>query len=137
MGAASPKPGFYTDPENPEQERWWNGAEWTDNLRNAPRVPASMVSSLPDIPGYRIVSNLGLVSALSSNSGWTARTKGNIALGSAYDELRANGAILGANAIVGVTASTFGAGGGITNVVGGDAVGVLLIGTAVVIEPAH
>jgi hypothetical protein len=40
-----------------------------------------------------------------------------------------------ANAIVGLHASTFGAHGGITNVLGGDAVGVLLMGTAVIVEP--
>ena len=40
----------------------------------------------------------------------------------------------GANAVVGLTGNTFGAGGGITSAIGGDAVGVLLMGTAVQIE---
>jgi len=38
---------------------------------------------------------------------------------------------LGGNAIIGVTTATFGAHGGITSGFGGDAVGVLITGTAV------
>lgn len=40
-----------------------------------------------------------------------------------------------ADAVVGLTSSAFGAAGGITSGFGGDAVGVLLIGTAVLVEP--
>lgn len=28
-----PPAGWYTDPENPGQERWWNGAAWSDDRR--------------------------------------------------------------------------------------------------------
>ena len=49
-------------------------------------------------------------------------------------QLRQTAGALGANAIVGLSGSTFAAGGGITNMLGGDAVGVLLIGTAVLVE---
>jgi len=42
---------------------------------------------------------------------------------------------LGGNAVLGLVPSTFGAGGGITNALGGDAVGVLLLGTAAIVEP--
>jgi uncharacterized protein YbjQ (UPF0145 family) len=40
-----------------------------------------------------------------------------------------------ANAIVGLVSSSFAAAGGVTGIFGGDAVGVLLIGTAVVVTP--
>jgi len=68
---------------------------------------------------------------LTSASGWTAKSKGNTALEGALGNLVDSAVELGANAIIGVQAATFGAGGGITNVVGGDAVGVLITGTAV------
>ncbi len=31
-----PPAGWYADPENPGQERWWNGASWSDHRRPAP-----------------------------------------------------------------------------------------------------
>ena len=65
---------------------------------------------------------------------WTAEHKGNTALEGALANLVKSAVWLGANAIIGVQAATFGAGGGITSVVGGDAVGVLITGTAVFVE---
>ena len=60
--------------------------------------------------------------------------KGNWALDKAIQGLCVEAASRGANAIVGLSATTFGAhGGGITSGFGGDAVGVLLLGTAVVV----
>jgi uncharacterized protein YbjQ (UPF0145 family) len=86
------------------------------------------------LPGYRILDVLGVVSELSATSGWTATSKGGTALQNAMEQLRRTAGSMGANAIVGLTGSTFGAGGGITSVFGGDAVGVLLIGTAAIVE---
>jgi uncharacterized protein YbjQ (UPF0145 family) len=97
-------------------------------------VPPDRMSTLAEIPGHRVVRTLGVVSELSSASGFTAGLKGNMALGSAMIRLRRSAAALGGNAIVGLNANVFGAAGGITSVLGGDAVGVLLIGTAVLIE---
>ena len=57
----------------------------------------------------------------------------NEALTKGQTQLLADAHSRGANAIVGLTCSTFGAGGGITSVLGGDAVGVMLMGTAVVV----
>jgi uncharacterized protein YbjQ (UPF0145 family) len=74
------------------------------------------------------------VSVLSGSSGFTATSKGNTALSDAMRTLSYEAARMGANAIVGLTGSAFGAGGGITSAFGGDAVGVLLLGTAVTIE---
>ena len=51
------------------------------------------------------------------------------------ETLRRSAARLGANAILGLRSSAFGAAGGITSAFGGDAVGVLLMGTAVTVEP--
>ena len=70
---------------------------------------------------------------MSSASGFTAASKGAAALEKALPGLRRRAEEIGANAVVGVTASAFGAGGGITSALGGDAVGILLIGTAVVV----
>jgi hypothetical protein len=32
---APPQAGWYTDPENPAGERWWNGSGWSDQKRAA------------------------------------------------------------------------------------------------------
>ena len=93
------------------------------------------VVSTPDIPGHRVTAVLGLVTDLTGASGLTAGIKGREALTGALRGLRSAAHKKGANAIIGMNASVFGAGGGLTNVFGGDAVGVMLIGTAVIIEP--
>ena len=92
------------------------------------------MSTTSEIPGSKVVKHLGLVSELSSASGWSAASKGNSALERAVAGFSISAAKLGANAIIGVQTSTFGAGGGITNMLGGDAVGILIVGTAVVVE---
>ena len=97
-------------------------------------VPESRVTTLPSIPGFRIVELLGVITNLSSNSGWTASQKGNTALTQGLAGLRADAAHRGANGLVGLTGGPFGAGGGITSAFGGDAVGILLMGTAVRVE---
>lgn len=99
------------------------------------RVGPARLVTLPQLPGHRIDAVHGLVSGVGSLSGWTAASKGRGALERAFPELLAAAERLGANAVVGVQATTFAAGGGITNVVGGDAVGVLLVGTAVTARP--
>jgi len=93
------------------------------------------VTTLDWVPDYRVVKTLGLVSAIGANSGWTAKTKGDIADDRAQDVLMQAAARLGADAVLGVRASAFGAGGGITGAFGGDAVGILYVGTAAVVEP--
>jgi uncharacterized protein YbjQ (UPF0145 family) len=98
-------------------------------------VSTSMVTTLPHLPGYSIVRALGPVSVLSGSSGFTATSKGNTALNAAMKSLRDAAGGMRANAIVGLNASAFGAAGGITSAFGGDAVGVLLVGTAVLVEP--
>jgi uncharacterized protein YbjQ (UPF0145 family) len=97
-------------------------------------VPAQRVTTLPALPGYRIVRVVGAITELSATSGFTATSKGTSALDNAMRSLRLTAAESGANAIVGLAGSAFGAAGGITSAFGGDAVGVLLIGTAVVVE---
>lgn len=139
-----PKRGWFIDPSSTSgQERWWDGKAWSELTRPAtgesksapmPLVEEALVTTLPSVPGYRITETLGVVTNLSANSGWTATSKGNTALYTAIWQLRTDAALMGANAIVGMVGSSFGAHGGITNIVGGDAVGILLLGTAVVVE---
>lgn len=97
-------------------------------------VPASMTSTLAELPGYRIAAVLGLVSGTGSATihAGNAADKGRSALGDAQVQLASAGGLLGAGAILGVTVSAYGAsiGGGM-----GDAVGVTLMGTAVTVEP--
>lgn len=97
------------------------------------RVAVEMITTLDEVPGFRILRTCGVVTELTSHSGWTATTKGNVALDQAMESLRRSAALLSANAVVGLRSSVFGAGGGITGALGGDAVGVLLMGDAVVV----
>lgn len=100
-------------------------------------LPPECITTTNDLPGHRITRVHGVVSDVSSSSVWTASAKGATALDAATAGLRHQAEVLGANAIVGLTASAFGAGGAITNMIGGDAVGVLLMGTAVTVEPSE
>jgi uncharacterized protein YbjQ (UPF0145 family) len=97
-------------------------------------IAMEMVTTLDFIPGYAIERSCGLVTELTSAAGFTAASKGKDALGSAMPSLLAQARKVGGNAIVGLQATTFAAAGGITHALGGDAVGVLLMGTAVLVE---
>lgn len=97
-------------------------------------LPPSRMTTLTFLPGFHIRAVLGVASELTSASGWTAATKGNTALAAAMVGLNRTARDMGANAVLGISATTFGAHGGITSGLGGDAVGVLLLGTAVIVE---
>ena len=97
-------------------------------------VSPDMMTTLAGVPGHRVVRSHGVVTELAATSGFTATAKGNDALDTAMENLRRSAARLNANAIVGLHSSVFGAAGGITSAFGGDAVGVLLTGTAVTVE---
>lgn len=93
-----------------------------------------LLTTIDHVPGYRITEVLGLVSQLVGSSGLTAGVKGREAKSGALNALSKSANKLDANAVIGIQFSAFGAGGGLTNVFGGDAVGVLVSGTAVRIE---
>ena len=52
-----PPAGWYTDPSNPAQERWWGGVEWTHDVRPlAAALPSSPALPTPqpvlaNVPG--------------------------------------------------------------------------------------
>lgn len=98
-------------------------------------IPLAMMTTLAYVPGFQTVRALGLISAVGSASGWTASAKGADARISALLGLGRSAAELGSSAVIGVQVSSFGARGGMTTVVGGDAVGVMLLGTAVWVVP--
>lgn len=49
----SPGAGWYTDPSDPSQQRWWGGMEWTHDVRAtpAPVAPISVAPALSEVPG--------------------------------------------------------------------------------------
>ncbi len=98
-------------------------------------VPPAMMTTLSGVPGHHVVCSHGVVTELAATAGFTATSKGNLALETAIENLGRSAARLKANAIVGLQSSVFGAAGGITSAFGGDAVGVLLTGTAVTVVP--
>lgn len=93
-----------------------------------------MMTTLADLTGYAVIRTHGVVTELAATSGFTATSKGRLALGDGLAGLGRAAGLMGANAVVGLQASAFGAAGGITSAFGGDAVGVLLMGTAVTVE---
>ena len=121
----------------------WDGRSWRrptpEEFENRPEqrdpIQAERMTTLDHLPGHRVTRVLGVVSGVGSMSGWTATSKGTTARERSFGSLSQAAFELDANAIIGISASVFGAGGGITSIVGGDAVGVLYIGTAVVVEP--
>ena len=47
-----PAAGWYTDPSNPAQERWWGGVEWTHDVRPlVAAAPAPAQPVLANVPG--------------------------------------------------------------------------------------
>ena len=132
--------GWYVDPSGEDELRYWDGSNWLDSTMKRPTGWAAgsrmhrQATTLASVPGLRIVEAHGLASTIGSNAGWTATTKGEIAMTIAYRQLIEAAERLGANDVSGVVPSAFGACAGIT-VAGGDAVGIALVGTAVTIEP--
>lgn len=52
---SNPVAGWYADPEDPAQERWWNGSSWSDSRRPStqvavPPVPPAPAGEVPPIP---------------------------------------------------------------------------------------
>lgn len=92
------------------------------------RIGLESMTTLAELPGVRIVDSFGVVSVLTGTSGFSATDL-------VWGELaRVAANRRGANAVVGITASPFGANGGITSEFGEDAVGILAVGTAVRVE---
>jgi len=95
----------------------------------------NMVTTLSSVPNFCIVEHLGFVSAITSNvgvlPGATVSKQGNSALSQAMFELMASARQMGANAIVGVQTTAYSANKGS---IGGDSVGILVSGSAVIVE---
>lgn len=101
-------------------------------MTSAPaEIHPSFITTLDAVPAYPTVRALGLVAGVGTGSGKVARNKGLQAYAEAIEQMSNAAAGYGANAIVGVTVSNFGSsiGGAF-----GDAVGVTLLGTAVIIK---
>ena len=68
-----PTAGWYTDPANPGQERWWGGVEWTHDTR--PLQPVVAAPVIANVPGGgvnpfagRLPEQTGIGSGLSGPS---------------------------------------------------------------------
>ena len=75
-------------------------------------IAAERVTTLGTLPGHRTVEALGMVTELSATSGFTATAKGNSALVEERRDFRTAAARMGANAVLGLIATPFAAGGG-------------------------
>lgn len=50
---SAPPAGWYADPSEPAQQRWWNGAVWTEQTYAAPAVGTLPPPPLPSVLGPR------------------------------------------------------------------------------------
>lgn len=66
MAASGPPAGWYQDPEQPAQQRYWDGASWTEHRQPAPPVstpppsiPPPGASPAPAMPGAGAATSSG------------------------------------------------------------------------------
>jgi len=104
---------------------------WMDSESRPASVQETFVTTLQALDGQQVVESFGVVTSISSSAGRGAQAKGSIAMESAMVSLRRAAGDRGANAVVGLQVAPFAAsvGGNF-----GDAVGILLAGTAVRVE---
>jgi len=93
---------------------------------------AVLVITSDDALGYTIEKVFGIVNGIGSTAGRTSKNKGTDSYNSALAWLRYNAHEKGGNAVIGLRQSTYAASHGGAF---GDAVGVVLSGTAVVLGP--
>lgn len=62
----SANPGWYTNPQNPDQQRWWDGQAWTEHWRQTPSAdaPAATLTGPPPAPA----------SAATQDTWWSRRS---------------------------------------------------------------
>ena len=53
--------GWYEDPQDSSQLRYWDGTAWTQEVHSNLSVPRLIVSGSNSIAGFRVVETLGLV----------------------------------------------------------------------------
>ncbi len=64
MTEPAPPAGWYTDPEHPNQHRYWDGTSWTTHVQEVPVVP----SPVPGSPDVARRKRRGLVIGLSAGA---------------------------------------------------------------------
>ena len=64
----APAPGWYADPQNASQQRWWDGTRWTEHVQGTPQAQpaaASAVATDSEARNWAMAAHLSaLVSAL-------------------------------------------------------------------------
>ena len=97
----NPAPGWYEDPSDSSQQRYWDGNAWTQDVQANPDAPSLIVATAPQIPGYEVAETLGLVIGTGTvmmrvfNS-----TMSRDAFGKAESDLMRSAKSLGANAVI-------------------------------------
>lgn len=69
--ADAPPPGWYPDPTGPQRLRWWDGTDWTDHRRIAPRV--GMIAMAEEAAAAARAGAAGAGSGLGAAAGSGAR----------------------------------------------------------------
>jgi uncharacterized RDD family membrane protein YckC len=69
MSGTSTPPGWYPDPSNPAQQRYWDGNAWSDaTAPGAPAAPAAPGYGVPGAPAYGATTQVGYGYAQSAGA---------------------------------------------------------------------
>ena len=93
-----PQAGWYANPNNSEELRFWDGTAWTSQVR-----PVVCVTSRDDVPGHRVSQILGLCAGFADTVlklSYSAQPR--TILERAESQLKSEAAALGADAVVAV-----------------------------------
>lgn len=56
-----PNPGWYPDPENDRQDRWWNGVSWSEQRKVRVAEGAGLAGSGANIPAVSHITNATVI----------------------------------------------------------------------------
>ncbi|TFD73380.1 DUF2510 domain-containing protein [Cryobacterium sp. Sr8] len=56
-----PNPGWYPNPENGRQDRWWNGVSWSEQCKVRVAEGAGLAGSGANIPAVSHITNATVV----------------------------------------------------------------------------
>lgn len=79
--------GWYTDPDNPSGQRYWDGNAWTENRSGAPAAPATMTAAPNSHTTRNVLIAIGLVLLLLLGGCIALVAAGGKAVNDAIDEV--------------------------------------------------
>lgn len=103
----NPNPGWYADPKDGSHLRYWDGNQWTEQIKEDPSAPRLTIVTSQEVAGKQISEVLGVVTGTGTvmmrlmNSSMTRDS-----FVKAISDLSSNAAQLGAHGVVALTVSS-------------------------------